>query len=36
MPTRAEAIDVQTNSVILVRRTGTPVLRAAFWSPPTA
>ena len=36
MPTSAAAIWVSTNRVIFVRRTGTPALRAALASPPTA
>jgi hypothetical protein len=36
IPTRAADTAVDTNRVILVRATGTPVLRAALASPPTA
>ena len=36
MPTSAAAIEVITNSSTLTFWTGTPMLRAAFCSPPTA
>ena len=36
MPTSAAHIAVVMNSAILTRATGTPTLRAAFASPPTA
>ena len=36
MPTSAAAIAVVMNSAIFTRATGTPTLRAAFASPPTA